>query len=716
MGGDGRSPGGSGRAAGPIPPGALLDLLHVAAVVLDSNGRIVFWSPQAEEVFGYAAGEALGRSAVRLLVDDEDLELIMALFAEVMATGSSWAGAFPVRHKDGSRRLVEFRNMRLTNDHGEMFALGIAVDHTTLQRVETDLALSQRLIAQAPIGLALLDTELRYVMVNPALERINGLSAAEHLGRRPRDILPRLDSATIESGLRHVLLTGAPMLDQYIVGRTRADLDHDHAWSASYYRLEGPDGRVIGVANSVIDVSERHQAGIEADRARRRLALIAKASTRVGTTLEVQQTAQELADAAVPDLADLAAVDVLDALLEFRPARRADEDGPELFRALAVASAYPTDAASAADMVGEAAVYSADRLITRCVRTGRPVLVTRIGPEDMRRIARDSEAAATLRSAGAHSYLAVPLIARNEVLGAFDMLRARNPSPFDADDVLLAGELAARAAVAIDNARWHQSVRNVAETLQRSLLPGAPPRLPGLEVAAHYQPAQAAHEVGGDWYDIIPLPGDRTALVVGDVMGNGIDAAATMGRLRTATCAFADLDLDPHEVLTHLDKITGGLERYIATCQYAVYDPHRHQCRIANAGHLPPALAPAKGSPELLTLPTGAPLGVGGVPFETTTFDLHPGDRLVLYTDGLVETRHDPIDARLDALLRALDHPWRPLAESCLSLVDALRHPDDHDDVALLIAQAQPHAERPRSTDAPTERIGDDHGPARSIE
>ncbi|MFE5038632.1 PP2C family protein-serine/threonine phosphatase [Streptomyces sp. NPDC056683] len=211
--------------------------------------------------------------------------------------------------------------------------------------------------------------------------------------------------------------------------------------------------------------------------------------------------------------------------------------------------------------------------------------------------------------------LAVPLIARNEVLGALDLLRARNPLPFDNEDVILAGELAARAAVAIDNARWHQSIRNAAETLQRSLLPGRPPQLAGLDIASHYQPAQASAEVGGDWYDVIPLTDDKTALVVGDVMGNGIDAAATMGRLRTATCAFADLDLAPDEVLQHLDKITRGLEHYIATCIYAIYDPHRHQCRIANAGHLPPVLIRTGQPPELLDLPTGTPLGVGGFPF-----------------------------------------------------------------------------------------------------
>lgn len=672
-----------------LPPGGLLDLLSVSAVVLDSTGRIVFWSPQANEVFGYTAEEALGRYAARLLIHEEHSDVVARLFAEVMGTGASWAGAFPIRHKDGSTRLVEFRNMRLNDDLGNVYALGIAADQVTLDGIEARLALSDRLVSQSPIGVAFLDTDLRYSMVNPALERINGVSAADHIGRRPRDIHPFTGIDTVESALRQVLLTGTPLIDQYIVGRTLADPDHDHAWSVSYYRLEGANGRVLGVANSVIDVSERHQATLEADQARRRLSLIAEASARVGTSLDVERTAQELAQVAVPALADLAAVDVLDAVLAFRRTT-GSRDGPELFKALAVASAYPTDVVASADKVGDLAAYGADRLITQCVHTGRPVVVAHTEPDDLLRIARDPEAAHAFARAGVHTYLAVPLIAHHEVLGAFDLMRTRNPFPFDNDDVILAGELAARAAIAIDNARWYQSVRSSAETLQRSLLPGRHPRLAGLDVASHYQPAQASSEVGGDWYDVIPLTGDRTALVVGDVMGSGIDAAAAMGRLRTATCAYADLDLAPDKVLHHLDKITSGLEHYIATCLYAVYDPHRGRCDIANAGHLPPALVRAGRAPELLDLPTGAPLGVGGVPFLTTAFDLDPGDRLVLYTDGLVETRHHPIDERLATLLESLNEPHRPLQDLCQWLVQALRQADDHDDVALLIAQARP--------------------------
>ncbi|MFD0318089.1 SpoIIE family protein phosphatase [Streptomyces flavalbus] len=677
-----------GFGAEPPRPTGLLDVLSVAAVVLDSDGRIVFWTPQAGELFGYRADEALGKYAARLFIHPEHLQAVMSLFAEVLETGRSWAGAFPVRHKDGSTRLTEFRNMRLTDDVGDVYALGIAADHALLERVETDLALCERLINQSPIGLALMDPELRYRLVNPALERIDGIPAEDHIGRHLRETPALPDVDTVESALRQVLTTGTPLLDQYHVGRPPADPDQEHAWSLSFYRLEDPGGRVLGAATSVVDVTERHRAAGEADRARRRLALIADASAKVGTSLEVDQTARELADIATAELADVAAVDILDAALACRRARKPD-NGPELFRALALKAAHPTVALNAADAPGDLAAYDGDRLVTLCVHTARPVLVARVGRHDLPRIARDAEASALLARAGVHSYLAVPLIAHGEVLGVLDLKRTRNPVPFDQDDVLLACELAGRAAVAIDNARWFQSVRNTSLTLQRSLLPDHPPHHPGLELASRYQPAQATSEVGGDWYDVIPLADDKTVLVVGDVMGNGIDAAATMGRLRTATCAYADLDLEPGEVLQHLDKITCDLEHYIVTCVYAVYDPATGACRIANAGHMPPALVRRGEAPALLDLPAGAPLGVGGVAFGTTTVDLGPGDLLVLYTDGLVETRHHPIDDRLDVLLGFLTEPHGSLEETCDLLLHGLRHPDDHDDVALLVARAQ---------------------------
>ncbi|MCX5405793.1 SpoIIE family protein phosphatase [Streptomyces sp. NBC_00335] len=674
--------------------GGLLDVLRVAAAVLDADGRIVLWSPQAEELFGFTADEALGRFAGPLLVHEDHLELVVDLFARVMAGeeggtgGAGWSGVFPVRHKDGGTRLVEFRNMRLADGRKAVYALVLATDQETLRRVEGDLALSTRLISQSPIGLAVVDTELRYVTVNPALERINGLPAAEHVGRHVSEALPFLDAEAIESAMREVLADGIPILDRESKGSTPADPDHEHVWSVSFYRLEASNGKVLGVATSVVDVSERHRDKAEAARARQRLALVADASLRIGTTLDLDQTARELAEVSVPELADVAAVDVLDSILHSRAAV-AVQEGATVFRALAVAAAYPTDAVVAADQPGEVARYDADRLVTRCVNTGRPVRLSHVDAEDLIRIARSPEAVGMLAAEGLHSYLAVPLIARGEVLGALDLKRLRNPEPFTADDEVLAGELAARAAVCIDNARWYQQARNTALTLQRSLLPQEPPDPPGLEIAYRYQPAQAADEVGGDWFDVIPLTADKTALVVGDVMGSGISAAATMGQLRTATRTLADLDLDPAQVLRHLDRLTNRMGQTITTCVYAVYDPHHTRCLISNAGHLPPVVMRRGRPPELLDLPTGVPLGVGEFLFHTTLFDLHPGDQLVFYTDGLVETRDQAIDERLNVLLALLAAPPRSLEETCDMLLRALRHPGDHDDVALLIARVR---------------------------
>ncbi|PAN02748.1 PAS sensor protein [Streptomyces sp. Alain-F2R5] len=683
---------------GPVRPSGLLDVLNVASVVLDTEGRIVLWSPQAEELFGYSAPEALGQYAARIMVHERHLDLVVKLFADVMRTGKSWAGAFPVRRKDGGTRLVEFRNMRLLDDRGDVYALGLAVDRSTVRRLEQDVALSTRVIRQSPIGLAVLDTELRYLSVNPSLERLNGLPAEEHIGRTMREVLPSVDAAPIEEAARRVLETGRPVVDRSATGRTPADPDEDHAWSVSLYRLEDAVGAVLGVAVSVVDVTEQYRAGVEAEAARRRLAAVADASARIGTTLELDRTAHELADVAVPGLADIAAVDLLEAVVKGRRSTLGPAE-PAVIRALAVHAHDAPEALRAADEPGHVARYGPDRLVTECVRTGRPVLVERVTEEDLPRIARSPEAAELLRRAGVHSYLAVPLIARGEVLGALDLKRMGNPLPFGEDDLLLARELAVRAALQIDNARWYQNARDAALTLQRSLLPSHPPVTGGLEVASRYQPAEATSEVGGDWFDVIGLEGCKTALVVGDVMGSGIAAAASMGRLRTATNTLAALDLDPAFLLEHLDRTTAGLDQAIATCVYAVHDPHLRQCRIANAGHLPPVRLRAGRRPELLDLPTGVPLGVGGVRFSTTTVDLEPGDRLVFYTDGLVETRRHPLDERLDALLALLEGPDRPLEEVCDLLLRTLHEPENSDDVALLIARATPpDAPRPGQT------------------
>jgi PAS domain S-box-containing protein len=669
--------------------GGLLEALGMAAVVLDADGLVALWSPRAEELFGYTADEALGRRAATFMISEEQAGPARELFDRVMRGPGSWAGIFPVRHKDGGTRLVEARAIRLHDRHGRRYALGLAAEEATVRQAETDIALSVGLVSQSPIGLAVVDTDLRFVSVNPALVRINGIPESDHIGHTCAEMLPDLDNDTIAMAMREVLETGKPLVDQHVLGRTPAAPDTERAWSVSFYRLEGPGGRVLGLATSILDITDRFRATTEAAQARQRLSLIADASQRIGTTLDLERTARELAELCVPALADVAAVDVLDSVSRGGRAAPHDQQGrrePAEFRALAVASAHPTPATRAADPPGALAKYAPDRLVTRCATTGKAVLIPHVTPGDLARIARDGASAELLAEAGVHSYLAVPLIARGEVVGVLDLKRVRNPLAFTMDDQALAGELAVRAAVSMDNARWYQAQRHAALTLQHHLLPHQPPERPGLEIAYRYRPADGPSQVGGDWFDVISLSGDRTALVVGDVMGSGINAAATMGQVRTATRTLAELDLDPAEVLNYLDRITAGLERPIATCLYAVHDPRTMRCRVATAGHLPPALVRPGRPPTLLDLPSGAPLGVGGVPFEGSDVQLAPGDRLVMYTDGLVENRDRSLDAGLRELLSLLTDDCA-LQDTCDLLLDTLRRGRDPDDVVLLVAR-----------------------------
>ncbi|MFF7346410.1 SpoIIE family protein phosphatase [Streptomyces antimycoticus] len=674
---------GAGIGSMATAPGGVLDLLRVAAVALDVEGRIALWSPEAEQLFGYRAAEALGRRADKLLVHPKDRSAAVELFARVRA-GDTWAGVFPVRRPDGSTLKVDFRTMGLRDAHGEGYALGLAADEGTVRRLETDLAVSGFLIGQSPVGLAVFDTELRWLRANPALQRMNSITEPQVRGLRVGEALPGLDCEAIESAMRHVLESGEPLLDQQSIGRTPADPDHDHAWSESYYRLEDPSGRILGVAVSIMDISRRHRETSEIAEARERLAVIADASVRVGTTLDLRRTAQELADVTVPRLADLAAVDVLDSVVHREATPRVWTDGSARFRALAVAAGYPTDAVHAADPVGEIARYDPTRLITQCVREARPILVPHVTEQDVRRIARDDDAGRVLLREGVHSYIAAPLIARGSVLGTLSLHRTINPRPFDEEDLTLACELAIRAALCIDNARLYARERDAALTLQRSLLSQQPRDLDGLEIASRYLPAVSA--AGGDWFDVLPLPDGRVGLVVGDVMGKGIHAAAIMGQLRTATRAFSRLELPPAQVLCHLDEITPSLGESIATCLYAVCDPRTGRCEMSTAGHLPPVLVHPGGDAELIDLPTGAPLGVGGVPFASVERELAEGALLALFTDGLVEKRHQSLDVGLHTLVQLLRRHQGPLERICDQVLAALHGAPD-DDVALLLAR-----------------------------
>jgi serine phosphatase RsbU (regulator of sigma subunit)/anti-sigma regulatory factor (Ser/Thr protein kinase) len=314
--------------------------------------------------------------------------------------------------------------------------------------------------------------------------------------------------------------------------------------------------------------------------------------------------------------------------------------------------------------------------------------------------------AAAIRNFGLHSILSVPIRARGVTLGVAVFARGQRPEPFEPDDVLLAEELTARAALSLDNACQYTHERTTALALQRSLLPQRLPEQSAVEVASRYLPASATAGVGGDWFDVIPLSGARVALVVGDVVGHGIHASATMGMLRTAVRTLADVDLPPDELLVRLDDLVSRLtaradagnddadndeaENEVgATCLYAVYDPVSRRCSLARAGHPLPALVTPDGAVTFVDMPAGPPLGLGGLPFESTEIELQPGSILALYTDGLVESRDHDIDLGLEQLRCALSRRALSLETTCDEVLEAVLGDRPEDDVALLVARTQ---------------------------
>ncbi|WP_320774660.1 SpoIIE family protein phosphatase [Streptomyces sp. CRN 30] len=447
----------------------------------------------------------------------------------------------------------------------------------------------------------------------------------------------------------------------------------------------GPPGSVATLRDS----TELRALSGRAEATRARLDLLYDAGIGIGTGLDVTRTAEELARLAVPRFADFATVDLYDTVLAGgrpeagAPLRRTAvsgtvEDGPLFPR-------------------GRQIDFTPSAPQAESLRTGRAVL-----EPDLARApgwqAQDGERAAQVLAYGVHSLIAVPLRAGTLVLGVVTFWRAERPGPFDDDEVALAEELVARAAVSIDNARRYTREHNMAVTLQRSLLPRTLPEQNALEIAYRYLPARAG--VGGDWFDVLPLSGARVALVVGDVVGHGLHAAATMGRLRTAVHNFSALDLGPDELLSLLDELVVRLDQDEATegdsapvtgatCLYAIYDPVARRCTVSRAGHPPPAVVHPDGRVEILDVPAGPPLGLGGLPFETAEVELAEGSRLVLYTDGLIEDREHDIDVGLDELREALAGAGPSPEETCRAVLDA-RLPDrPGDDIALLVARTR---------------------------
>ncbi len=651
-----------------------------AVAVVDTRGIITGWSEGARLLTGHPAEEVTGRPAADLV----DGDAVTAWHA-LRETG---AAVVPVRRRDGRRADLALRACPLAGADGQAQAYVVTACPDERTRLLGELAFQQ-----ASMSMSVFDTAQCYLRMNEAGCRVMGRPEAEFRHRYYPDTVENAEhSRGFLHHLKLVVETGEPL--RYESWTRSPSGRRMHAWNTEMWPVRDASGELIGTALAAFDSSEQHWA-------RQRLAMLNEAAESIGTKLDVVHTARELAELAVPRLADFASVDLLDSVLQGEEPAVGVVGADVVLRRAAHHSLTPGVPEAAIDL-GAEDVYPPESPPARALATGACVL-TRTGEADLDTwLARHEARTAVLTGAERpeFSLMAVPLIARGTTLGVAVFVRSLTPEApdaFDRDDISLAQELASRAAVCVDNARRYTRERTTALALQRSLLPQAVTGQAAVECASRYLPALSQAGVGGDWFDVIPLSGTRVALVVGDVVGHGIHASVTMGRLRTAVWTLADVDLPPDELLTHLDDLVGHLAgddnqaagEFGATCLYAVYDPVSRRCTVAAAGHPPPVVLLPDGTAEVVAMAAGPMLGVGGLPFEARELELPEGSVLALYTDGLVEARDFDVDAGTDALRVALAAPAQSLEDICDTVLKSLLPDSPADDVALLIARTR---------------------------
>ncbi|MER5916548.1 SpoIIE family protein phosphatase [Streptomyces sp. NPDC001982] len=666
-----------------------------AIAMIDGEGTVVGWTSTAERLVGYAAGEMVGRPVWFVLPFLQDALHTWAASQQRRARGG-WSGTATVHHRDGHTLHASLRVSLLWGRDGAVRWLVSGTNIAALSAVEIAGSVRESLLTRTPIGIVVRDLELRCAWVNDVIGLQDGVPRDRRLGRRLPESRPGFESEAFEAVMRKVLSSGTTAVHEYRAWPL-ADRCREHAFAVSFFCLRDADGRPLGVCSMSVDLTGNQ-------RARERLAILTEASTRIGSTLDVMQTSQELADLAVPLLADYAVVDLAESVpLGEEPATDISprgEHGPALCRA-GLASIHP-GAPESPWARGEPVFIPPASPWISVLSSGASHLEPNLDASRGTWVDEDPARAQSIRENGIHSMMLVPIRARRATLGAALFVRTEEPMPFQEDDLLLAEELVTRAALSLDNARQYTRQHTAALALQRTLLPQGVRDSAAIEAASRYLPADVDNGVGGDWFDVIPLSGARVALVVGDVVGHGINAAATMGRLRTAMRTLADMDLAPAELLCHLDDtvrrqaeedVAAGDGRHMiigATCLYAVYDPVTRRCTIARAGHPPPAVVDPQGKVTFPDLPAGAPLGVGSVPFEAVETELPEGTLLALYTDGLVETRDRDIDVgmrQLGATLAA--QPQRSLDDLCSAVIEALPAQSPSDDVTLLLTRTR---------------------------
>ncbi|SEN97223.1 ATP-binding SpoIIE family protein phosphatase [Actinacidiphila rubida] len=726
------------------PPGPS-GRIPLAVIVVDADGLVSHWSTGARRLFGPSRDEAVGRPALDLLPVGGALD-------EALSGRAADFGAASPEGQEGAYGAAYPLPGGVPHDAESPFALGSPYPTAGRARLHDHAAPpvpadpAQRLTVSTPgtgstadaVGAGEEGREpgpldvlwWAYPLAGPGPERLLVLAAdaaqvepeaagadpdaeaataeprlvertapgfalhtefagADQLAKRLPEILPSmnpLDSARI---VAQVLELGYPVLE--ISRHDRVPVTPD--WGVPR-RVERQARRIAAAAAAALDPAaapaEDLAPDLEYAAVRERLEFLNEVSGRIGTSLDLARTIQEVSEAVVPRFTDVAGTYLREQVLAGEGFPDGPPDVTTMWHRVAVEHTDEPGRWDDVVPVGESMPFPARTPFFQCMTTGEPVLVPRISEEMGNAIAAQFPKRDISPLINNRSMLVVPLKARTVVLGFIVLLRHRERVPFDDMDRVTGAELAARAGLVLDNARMYTYQENVADTLQDSMLPHIAPHMPGCDMATRYLPGTRMGRVGGDWFDSIKLPGSRLALVVGDVMGHGLNSAAMMGQFRTAVQTMAALDMPPAHLLRTLDDLAQRLgDQYLATCVYAVYDPVESELRMANAGHIPPVLVrAADGRSELLEMPTGAPLGVGGVPFEEVRFRVAPGDRLVLCTDGLVEVRGQDIGTGLAALCESAAHPAASMDDACDTIIRALNPRDGRkDDVALLMAR-----------------------------
>ncbi|WP_369274367.1 SpoIIE family protein phosphatase [Streptomyces sp. R11] len=674
--------------------------IPLAVVVVDREGLVSHWSSGARRLFGAAKEEAVGRAAVDLLPvsgalpEDDDASLYGA-YSAYDGLGHDLETSL-----DGRLYYPAAGRARLTVP--ERSEMGIPPrEGWGSDRVDV-LWWAYPLVGPGPERLLVLGADLGrlqqeaqeedtgYERVAPGFALHTDFPGADELARRLPEILP---SMSVEESARivgQILELGYPVLEFSQNDRVPVTPD----WGvprrverrARRERAARAAAQGLPLPQEYTDEAE----DLEYVAVRERLEFLNEVSGRIGTSLDLSRTIVEVSKAVVPRFTDVAGTYLREQVVAGEGFPEGVPDTTTMWHRVALEHTDEPGRWDDVVPVGEAMPFPAHTPFFQCMTTGDPVLVPRISEQLGHAIASQFEKRDIRPLIAGRSMLVVPLKARDVVLGFMILLRHPERVEFNDMDRVTGAELAARAGLVLDNARMYTYQESVAETLQDSMLPHIPPRMAGCDIATRYLPGTLLGRVGGDWFDSVKLPGARTALVVGDVMGHGLNSAAMMGQLRTAVQTMAALDLPPAQLLRNLDDLAQRLgDTYLATCLYAVYDPIAGELHIANAGHIPPVLVSAdNGHSELLDLPTGAPIGVGGVPFEAVRVRVRPGDRIVMCTDGLVEVRGEDIGVGLATLCESAAHPAASMDDACDTIIRALNTRGGRkDDVALLMAR-----------------------------